>query len=76
MEKSLDRLKVGEWGTVADICIDQDLERRLQDFGLVRGTRICCRYCSPHKDVTALELRGTVLALRTRDLAGIRVVGL
>lgn len=67
------RLKQGESCIVERIELSQPLEERLRDFGLVSGTKAACRYKSPDSCVTALEFRGTVLALRTRDLRGIRV---
>ena len=73
MQTGLDRVGIGKQVTVTEIALDGALQRRLGDFGLVPGTRVCCRYRSPGRQVTALEFRGTVIALRTRDLAGIRV---
>lgn len=73
MVLSLDRVCFGVWGSVVDIGTSRELRARLRDFGLVPGTRVCRRYCSPGRDVTAVELRGSVLALRTRDLKRIRV---
>ena len=49
------------------------LRRRLAEFGLVPGTKVRCRYRSPDGGVTAIGLRGAVLALRTGDLRRITV---
>lgn len=73
MQISLDRLRPGLEAIVTEINVDAALQCRLRDFGLVPGTKVCCRYRSPGGGVTALELRGSVLALRTRDLKNIRV---
>lgn len=73
METSLDRIKPGGRAVVTMIGTDAALCKRLRDFGLVPGTKVTCRYRSPWGDVTALELRGSVLALRTTDLRKIRV---
>lgn len=73
METSLDQLRTGVGAVVTKIGVKGELARRLQDFGLVPGTLVCCRYRSPGGQVTALELRGTVVALRTRDLKNIGV---
>lgn len=73
MELPLDQLKPGQGAVVINIDTDKALKGRLRQFGLVPGTRITCRYRNPWGDVTALELRGTVLAMRTCDLARIRV---
>lgn len=69
----LHALGPGMRGIVTRIDTDAALKRRLRDFGLVPGTAVHCRYRCPWGDVTALELRGSVLALRTRDLRKIRV---
>ena len=68
MEMSLDRLRLGQQGVVTCIDTDMALQRRLRAFGLVPGTSVSCRYRTPDGSVTALELRGTVLALRRRDI--------
>lgn len=73
METSLDQVRTGVRAVVTKIEVKAELERRLQDFGLVPGTLVCCRYRSPGGQVTALELRGAVVALRTRDLKRIGV---
>ena len=74
METSLDRLRPGCRAVVTQINTDAALCKRLRDFGLVPGTKVTCRYRSPWGDVTALELRGSTLALRTADLRKIRVL--
>lgn len=73
MELSLDRLRPGIWGRVVTINTGERMRERLQDFGLIPGTQVCRKYCSPHGDVTAIALRGSLLALRTVDLKKIRV---
>lgn len=69
----LDQVCTGVWGYVLKIDTDDHLQQRLRDFGLVPGTRVRCRFASPAGDVIAIELRGSVLALRRRDLHRIRV---
>lgn len=73
MEKSLDTLCLGQKGIVTGINTHQTLCKRMAEFGLVPGTQVCCRYRTPGGSVTALEFRGTVLALRTRDMKHIQV---
>ena len=73
MELTLQSLDAGIWGEVVAVNTAEPLKRRLHDFGLVPGTRVRWCYRSPGGDVTALELRGSTLALRTRDLEHIRV---
>lgn len=73
MEISLNALKLGKFGTVTSIGTDPLLKERLRAFGMVPGTWVGCRYRSPGGSVTALEFRGTVVALRTRDMEKILV---
>ncbi|MBO5954190.1 MAG: ferrous iron transport protein A [Oscillospiraceae bacterium] len=73
METGLDHLRPGKRAVITQVNTDAALKRRLKDFGLVPGTTVYCRYRCPWGHVTALELRGSVLALRTRDLGKIRV---
>lgn len=68
MNLNLDGLRPGMGALVTGVSCDEALRKRLEDFGLTEGTEVSCRYRSPHEDVTALELRGTVLAIRRRDL--------
>lgn len=70
---ALDALLPGQTGVVTDMAVDPWLKKRLRAFGLVPGTLVRCCYRSPDRSVTALALRGTVLALRTKDLKSIRV---
>lgn len=73
MEITLDRLRLGQQAVVTHIDTNADLMCRLRSYGMVPGTRVRCRYRSPGGSVTALELRGSVVALRTRDMRMIRV---
>ncbi len=73
METSLNLLRPGKEAVVLRIETDPALRGRLRDFGMVPGTRVRCWYRCPWGTVTALELRGAVLALRTADLRKIRV---
>ncbi len=73
MEIGLHRLVPGAQGVVTKLEGEFGVRKRLEELGLVPGTMVKCRYRSPGGFVTALEFRGTVLALRTRDLRHIRV---
>ena len=73
MEMNLDRLTPQMKGIVTQVGTAGKLKYRLRDFGLTEGTQVRVRYRSPDGGVTALELRGTVIALRTRELKKIRV---
>lgn len=73
MEIGLNRLGLGVQAEVTRVGGNARMKKRLEEMGLVSGTQVCCRYRSPGGFVTALEFRGTVLALRTRDLKHIKV---
>ena len=68
MEKKnipLNELKVGQRGTVSQLLSDTSMRRRLQDIGLIEGTKVECIQKSPSGDTIALLIRGAVNALRT-----------
>lgn len=73
MQVGLDKLPIGIPATVLQVGCSKELNRRLRDFGLVPGTEVTTRYRSPDGGVAAVEFRGTVIALRTRDIKGVRV---
>ena len=68
MEITLDRLHLNQQAVVTAIHTAPALLLRLRQFGMVPGTPVRCRYRSPGGGVTAVECRGSVLAIRTRDL--------
>ena len=70
---TLDQVRCGRWACVLQVDTQPQLRQRLRDFGLVPGTRVRRCYAGPGGHVAAIELRGSVLALRTRDLRCIRV---
>lgn len=76
MEITLDMLKTDKMAVVTQVQTDPALEKRLRDHGLVPGTIVRCRYRSPCGRVMALEFRGSVVALRSKDLKHIRGCGL
>lgn len=71
MEISLNEIRSGERAVVTRIPDSSPLKSRLREFGMVPGTLVNCRFLSPGGDLAALELRGTVIALRLADLGGI-----
>lgn len=71
MEIMLCDMKPGERVVVTKITDENSLKGRLREFGMVPGTELHCRYLSPGGDLAALELRGTVIAVRRKDLTGI-----
>ena len=73
MEIGLHRLVPGAQAVVTRMEGEFSSRRRLEELGLVPGTMVRCCYRSPGGFVTALEFRGMVLALRTRDLRRVKV---
>lgn len=49
------------------------MRRRLQDIGIVEGTRVICVGKSPLGDPTAYLIKGAVIALREEDSGKIMV---
>ena len=74
MEKKnipLNELKVGQRGTVSQLLSDTSMRRRLQDIGLIKGTKVECIQKSPSGDPIAFLIRGAVIALRTEDSSSV-----
>ncbi len=63
----LSQLSVGEEAVVTSLDIKGRMRRRLQDLGIIKGTRIKCAFHAPFGDPTAYEIRGTLIALRSED---------
>ena len=76
MDITLDMLKVDKMAVVTAVDTDAAMAKRLRAYGLVPGTVVRCRYQTPDRSVTALEFRGSVLAVRTVQLKKIRGCGL
>ena len=49
------------------------MRRRLQDMGLIEGTKVECIGVSPLGDPAAYLIRGAVVALRKSDAEGIAI---
>lgn len=64
---SLNNLPEGENARVTNLLSTGSMRRRLQDIGLVEGTRIECLQKSPAGDPIAYLIRGAVIALRSED---------
>ena len=60
-------LEEGESGYVESVSTHLALRHRLQDLGLVPGTRVTCMARSPAGDPCAYLIRGALIALRQSD---------
>ena len=59
--------------TISRLDVQQALRRRLNDLGVIEGTRVMCLRVCPLGDPVLYLLRGTVLALRKQDAARIGI---
>lgn len=64
-------LAPGQAGRVWGLTTSGPMRRRLMELGLVEGTRVSCAFASPGGDPAAYEIRGTLIALRREDCAGV-----
>ncbi|WP_074434787.1 FeoA family protein [Beduini massiliensis] len=63
----MNTLEEGQIGYVKNINTNGSMRRRLQDIGLIIGTKIECILKSPAGDPIAYDIRGAVIALRNED---------
>jgi ferrous iron transport protein A len=61
---TLNRLGIGQCGTVVSVEGEQDLKRRLLEMGFCSGTRVEVVRRSPFGDPIEFRLRGYCLSLR------------
>lgn len=70
---SLSDISVKECAKVTWLCVHGSMRRRLQDIGLIEGTKVECILKSPYGDPTAYNIRGAIIALRCDDAKNIFV---
>lgn len=73
VNRTLNTVEIGNIVQVEELTLSGSMRRRLQDIGIIQGTRVECLQKSPSGDPTAYLVRGTVIALRAEDAAGIAV---
>ncbi|MDO4269408.1 MAG: FeoA family protein [Eubacteriales bacterium] len=66
-------LPEGGQARVRALHLSGGMRRRLQDLGLVAGTRVTCLQRAASGDPTAYLIRGAVIALRNTDAAQVEV---
>ncbi len=64
---NLAELEEGESGYVMSVSTHPALKHRLEDLGLIPGTRVTCMARSPAGDPCAYLIRGALIALRQAD---------
>ena len=72
---TLNDLRPGESAEVRALLLEGAMLRRLLDLGLVENTIVKCLGRAPLGDPKAFLIRGSVIALRSEDCAGITVRG-
>ena len=72
-EMKLTSLQEGQTATVRELSAEGAMRRRLQDIGLIQGTKVECLGASPLGDPAAYLIRGAVIALRGEDASCILV---
>lgn len=70
---TLSDIKLGESAKVTSLKNCGSMRRRLQDIGLIEGTKVKCVLKSPCGDPSAYQIRGAVIALRNDDASDIYV---
>jgi ferrous iron transport protein A len=73
LTRNLTQMNEGESARVRSLQNPGPMKRRLQDLGLVEGTRVRCIQKSPYGDPVAYGFRGAVIALRKEDAMGVVV---
>jgi ferrous iron transport protein A len=70
---TLKDLKQGQVAVVKSLSSTGSIRRRLQDIGLIEGTKVKCLQKSPAGDPVAFLIRGAVIALRSEDSSNVLV---
>ena len=70
----LSLLRPGECGVVQGLSCKNSIRNRLQDLGMIEGTKVRCLQKSPLGDPTAFSVRGAVIALRHEDASQIVIL--
>lgn len=69
----LSDMQIGNKGIITKLNVNENIKRRLQDLGLIEGTRIECILKSPFNDPSAYLIRGALIAIRKEDGQNIEV---
>jgi len=71
--RKLSELEQGKRAMVLNIDSEDNMRRRLQDLGLIKGTEVTCIQKSPLGDPIAFLIRGAVIALRCEDSSCVQI---
>lgn len=67
----LSDINIGEEAVVFSVQCEAEMQTRLNDLGLLEGSRIRCLYPSAFGDPRAYLVRGAILGIRNQDAAKI-----
>ncbi len=67
--ETMNCLSPGSCAVVRRIAADASMKRRLQDLGLIQGTRVFCVCTAAHRDISVYRIRGALIAIRDCDAA-------
>lgn len=70
---TLNDLEPGQTARVKALMITGSMRRRLQDIGLIEGTRVECLRKSPAGDPKAFLIRGALIALRSEQSSSVLI---
>ena len=68
---TIDDLKIGQSGVIAQVGGEGALRLRFLDMGLIPGTRVTLRKVAPTGDPIQIQVRGYELTIRREDAAKI-----
>ncbi len=68
---TIDDLKVGQSGTIAQVGGEGALRLRFLDMGLIPSTKVTLRKVAPMGDPIQIQVRGYELTIRREDAARI-----
>lgn len=69
----LDNLNVGDKACIKEIHAGKELKRRLNSFGISKGTPIVIKAITLQKNTYEIEVNRTMVALRKGEVAKIEV---
>ena len=64
-------LKLYEEGIITKIEASENIKKRLMDIGFIKGTKV--KPVLINKNIRAYLIKGTVIAIRTKDTSNIEV---
>lgn len=74
MKTTLDMVEMNKLVKVHSLNCTGSIRRRLLDLGLIEGATVVPILKSPAGELTAYEIRGTIIAIRKEDSKNIYVI--